>query len=79
MLNNPGMVVLYIGITLQGGASIWGCGMISWCNRKHTSVALSTTQVEYIAACLASCEVVWLRKILVGLLDFELETTCVFC
>jgi hypothetical protein len=56
-----------------------GSTMISWLNRKQTSVALSTTEAEYIAACSASSEVVWLRKLLAGLFDLELEVTCIFC
>ncbi|XP_059074951.1 uncharacterized mitochondrial protein AtMg00810-like [Cryptomeria japonica] len=37
-----------------------GSAMISWCNRKQTSVALSTAEAEYIATCVATREVVWL-------------------
>jgi hypothetical protein len=53
--------------------------MISWFSRKQTSVALSTTEAEYIAACSASSEAVWLRKLLAGLFDLELEATCIWC
>ena len=35
-----------------------GSVVIAWRNRKHMSVALSTIEVEYIAACSASSEVV---------------------
>ena len=34
-----------------------GSGMISWFNRKKTSIALSTIELEYIATCLACSEV----------------------
>ena len=37
-----------------------GSAVIAWRSRKHTSVALSTTEAEYIATCSASSEVVWL-------------------
>ena len=37
-----------------------GSDMISWFSRKQSSVALSTTEAEYIAVCSASCEEVWL-------------------
>ena len=56
-----------------------GFGMISWFNRKQSCVALSTTEVEYIASCSASCEVVWLWKLLFDLFDLKLDVTCIFC
>ena len=52
-----------------------GSTMISWFSRKQTSVALSKTEAEYIAACSASSEAMRLWKLLVGLFDLELETT----
>ena len=42
-------------------------------------MALSTTKAEYIAACSASCEAVWMQKLLSNLFDLELEATCIFC
>ena len=42
-------------------------------------MALSTAEVEYIAASDASREVVWLRKLLVGLFDRMLKTTMIYC
>jgi hypothetical protein len=56
-----------------------GSTMISWFNRKHTSVAFSMAEAEYITACLASSEALWLWKLLVGLFDLELEATCIWC
>ena len=46
-----------------------GSGVISCFSRKQSCVALSTAEAEYFAACLASCEAVWLRKILCDLFD----------
>jgi hypothetical protein len=43
------------------------------------SMALSTTEAEYIAASVASREVVWLQKLLAGLFDLELEPTLIYC
>ena len=48
--------------------------MISWFSRKQSCVALSIAEVEYVATCLASCELVWLRKLLSDLFDLQ---TCV--
>ena len=49
--------------------------MISWFSRKQSYVALSTIEAEYAAACSASCEVVWLRKLLSDLFDLQLDAT----
>ena len=41
-----------------------GSGVISWFSRKRSCVALSTAEAEYVVACLASCEAIWLWKLL---------------
>ena len=56
-----------------------GSGVISWFSRKQSYVALSTVEVEYVAACLASCEAVWLRNLLSDLFDLQLDATCIYC
>jgi hypothetical protein len=43
--------------------------MISWFCRKQTFVALSSTEVEYMAVNTASFEVIWLHNLLAGLFD----------
>ena len=53
--------------------------MISWFSRKQSNVALSITEAEYIAACTASCEAIWLRKLLSGLFNLDLDTTVILC
>ena len=50
-----------------------GSGVISWFSKKQSCVALSTTEVEYVAACSAIYEVVWLRKLLTDLFDFPVR------
>ena len=37
---------------------------ISWATRKQTSVALSTTEAEFMALCQASCEAIWVMNLL---------------
>ena len=56
-----------------------GSGVVSWFSRKQKSVALSLAEAEYMAASMAACEVMWLRKLLVGLFECELEATVVHC
>jgi len=53
--------------------------MIYWRNRKQKFVALSMTEVEYIVATMASCEVVWLRKLFGDLFEHVLDTTIIHC
>ena len=44
-------------------------GVISWFRKKQSYVALSTVEAKYVVACSASCEEVWLRKLLSDLFD----------
>ena len=37
------------------------------------------TEEEYMVACSASCEAIWLRKLLTGLFDLEMEETMILC
>ena len=46
-----------------------GSGVISLFSRKQSCVAMSTAEAKYVAYCSASCEVMWLRKLLSDLLD----------
>ena len=43
--------------------------MISWFNRKHTSITLSATEAEYIAVYSSYSEAVCLRKMLEEVAD----------
>ena len=56
-----------------------GSAVVSWLSRKQKSVALSSSEAEYMAAGQASCEAIWLRKILHGLFDLELGPTVIHC
>jgi hypothetical protein len=56
-----------------------GSAMTSWKSRKQSSISLSTTEAEYIASCSASCEAIWLQKLLTGLFDLEMEATVILC
>ncbi|XP_057834392.1 secreted RxLR effector protein 161 [Cryptomeria japonica] len=56
-----------------------GSAVISWACRKQSSIALSTPEVEYIAASIASREAVWLRKLLSELFGQPWESTVIHC
>ena len=44
-----------------------GSAVVSWYNRKQRLVAQSLVEAKYMAASQTTCEVIWMRKILVGL------------
>ena len=56
-----------------------GSAMTSWQSRKQFSIDLSMTEAEYIAACSANCEAIWLQKLLTSLFDLEMEATMILC
>ena len=53
--------------------------MISWFNKKQRSMALSSVEAEYMATSLASCEAIWLRKMLTGIFGQELDPIVIHC
>ena len=61
----------------SGCCFLMGSGVISWFSRKQSCVVLSTVEAECVAACSASCEAVWLRKIMSNLFDLQLDATCI--
>eukprot|EP00253_Pinus_taeda_P031777 PITA_31777 len=56
-----------------------GSAVVSWFSRKQQSVDLSSTEAEYMAASLASCEAIWLRKMLFGLFGQPLRPLVIYC
>jgi hypothetical protein len=56
-----------------------GSTMISWASRKQKCVALNTMEAEYIAACDACMEAVWLYKLVFVLVDQALDSTMIYC
>ena len=64
---------------ISGGCYYLGSAMISWFSRKQSSIALCMAEAEDIAAFSASCEAIWLRKLMSGLFNLELDTTMILC
>ena len=81
-INLEGYVDSYwAGSAIDWKSTSWCCfsmgsGVISWFSRKQSYVALSTAKAEYVAAFSASCEAVWMRKLL---FDLQLDATCIHC
>ena len=58
--------------TLAGAA-------ISWKSKKQTTVALSSTEAEYVAAALAAKEGIWIKAMLEEFKLFAIPTMALFC
>ena len=56
-----------------------GFGVVSWNSEKQPSVSLSSTKAEYKALCNATCEVVWLRRILEDIGKQQINPTILKC
>lgn len=61
-----------------GDIFIIGSATIFWHNRKQRSVALSSVEAKYMAASQETCEVIWMRKILVGLFGQQMDPTMIY-
>ena len=53
--------------------------MVSWCNKKHSFVALSTIEEEYTTLSVVVHEAVWLLKLLTNIFDHEMDPTTIHC
>ena len=65
--STSGMVFMFAG------------GAISWRTKKQTTVALSSTEAEYVAASLATKEGLWLKIILFELDVIKLSHIKMYC
>ncbi|KAJ9552992.1 hypothetical protein OSB04_017037 [Centaurea solstitialis] len=52
------------GRSTTGHIFFLGKSPISWCSQKQDTVALSSCEVEFMAATSAACQAVWLRELL---------------
>lgn len=55
-----------------------GSVVVSWISEKQQSIALSSAEAEYMVASLASCEAIWLRKLLFGLFGQALRPSVIY-
>eukprot|EP00253_Pinus_taeda_P012840 PITA_12840 len=54
-------------------------GAISWASKKQPIVALSIAEAEYVAATVATCQAVWMRRMLRSLCQEQANATVIFC
>eukprot|EP00253_Pinus_taeda_P019219 PITA_19219 len=56
-----------------------GSGAVTWTSKKQQAVALSSIEAEYWGAVKASCEAVWLRRMLADMHVSQTGPTPLFC
>eukprot|EP00253_Pinus_taeda_P032914 PITA_32914 len=56
-----------------------GSGVVSWSSKKQPTVSLSSTESEYKALTNATCEAIWLRRIIADLEETQSGATCINC
>ena len=56
-----------------------GSTAVSWSSKKQDVVALSSSEAEYIAVASASCQAIWLRRMLVDFNNEQYGPTSIFC
>ena len=54
-----------------------GFGVIAWSRKKQSTVALSSCEAEYQALCAATCEAIWLRRLLNDAGEEQKESTTI--
>ena len=55
------------------------CAAISWKSKKQTTVALSSTEAEYVVAALAAKEGIWIKAMLEELKLLTIPIVTLFC
>lgn len=63
----------------SGYVFLLGNGVFSWLSQKQDTVAQSTAEAEYIAACAAVNQAIWLRRILSEMGLVQKQATKIFC
>ncbi|GJY63714.1 hypothetical protein Tco_0465174 [Tanacetum coccineum] len=59
------------GRSTTGHVFYLGTSPITWCLQKQTTMALSSCEVEFMAATAAACQAIWLRELLAEVTGLE--------
>lgn len=62
--------------SLTGYVFIKNGAAITWATQRQQSVALSTTEAEFMAACSATKEALWLKRMLLDIGEFNQDSIC---
>jgi hypothetical protein len=62
----------------SGQFFFYGHNIISWSSKKQATVALSTTEAEYSAVTSATCQAIWMRRLLEELSCEQIGATILY-
>ena len=79
MTTNCMVIQMQIGLEVSQTKESHQVDVISWFSKKRSNVSLSMAEEKYIAAYSASCESIWIWKLMSGLFNLELDTTVILC
>ena len=63
----------------SGSVFTFGSAAIAWSSKKQPTVALSSTEAEYQGAAVATCEAIWLKRLLKDLHVEVSDPTTMYC
>ena len=63
----------------SGHCFLIGTAAVSWSSKKQATLALSSTEAEYVAATTSECQAVWLRRLLSDLGEEQEHATSILC
>ena len=55
-----------------------GSGAITWSSKKQSSIALSSSEAEYMVVTASACQAVWLRRIMDDMKQTRVEATTIY-
>src|SRR5882672_7715965 len=65
--------------SISGYAFSLGSGLVSWSSKKQPTMAMSSTEAEYISSCHGAKEAVWLCSLLKSLGHAQDHASCIHC
>ena len=63
----------------SGYVFLLNSGAFSWCSKKQPIVTLSTTEAEFVAAAVCTCQAIWIRRVLKDLRYNDENCTHIWC